>query len=464
MEDEKDSVLDPPTLPQAGNGNGVPDDTIDIGLISGKYVEVCMPPWDREEGGPRPYDTYTTYFDENTWTANIVQPGEQSQISFFAYFYKGQIPDGSYDVYYKVQDLAQNPPAYSQSIRVFIQGATAANYPSPTFPDFKSGIAKFGDIDQKNGIEISAKYESMTAKDTLEFCWQGVDMEGEPVPASQYSFSVPVCEGDTEVHGLIPEAYVLCLGPSGKGTAYYHVTPGDGSRGGDSQQGSLKISFAGIGTLDVNISQGAPIQIPGTSLQGMNRVRLFGTPGKLVNASLADPSAARIFESNASSYSLTLDERGMSSFGVVPNGVHSASLILSTLPDPLPLIFRDAQSDNDPALTYGYTSGAAADDALFALDKSYCSVYVKVDPAQTKGTTAHVDVKVDGAAFVRGFGRKQAQNAPVPLREDGTASFQIVDAVAETVNVSLSLQDGMPPTNFQMTFDVFPSWKKKMQA
>jgi hypothetical protein len=176
---------------------------------------------------------------------------------------------------------------------------------------------------------------------------------------------------------------------------------------------------------------------------------------------LVDGTDALIYESGGLDYTFRLDEQGMGSFGVVPNGDYSALLTLSgdgkSLP-PQTLLFRDAKNDQNPALTYGYTSGAAADDPSFGLDTSYCSVYVKVDPSLSNADFVHVTL--DGGAYVRGFTKAQAQDGKVPLDNNGTASFEIVDKVAEKVKVSLDLNDGKPETTFTLAFNAFPSWKR----
>ncbi|PTB17475.1 hypothetical protein C9I57_27695 [Trinickia symbiotica] len=458
--DEGDEgLLDKPILTQDDNG-GTPG-VIDISLITGDYVLVYVPPWDTEADGtgPRPYDTYIVYFDENIWTANVVEDEDQAGWPVFPVrFHKGQIPNGSYKVYYTVEDFVGNGPTYSQKADIRIIGASAPAYPAPTFPEFPNGPATFTGIAVERGVVIAAAYPSINNGDVVEFNWSGTNGDGNPVPASQYSFEVQVREGAAQVGGLIPQEYVLCLGPEGTGTAYYHVYPSsDEDGGGDSRPASLELSFADIDSLDVIVSNGAPVQIPGT--QGTNQVRLFGRPGMSVYASLVTPSAARIAESGEVNYSFSLDEQGMGSFGVVPNGDHKAELTLSQHATLIPpLLFRDAKNDQNPALTYGYTTGAAADDPSFGPDTSYCSVYVKVDPSRH---AKNVHVTLDGGAYVLGQKKAHAQNAEVPLLVDGTATFQIVDKVDETINVNLDLKDGTPETTFQITFKAFPSWRKR---
>lgn len=439
---------------------------IDISLIAGDFVLVFVPPWDWDngEGGPRPYDTYTVYFNNSIWVANIVQNREQADWPFFpARFHKGEIPNGTYDVYYTVQDYAQNPPAYSKTVSVTVINASESAYPAPVFPDSSNGQETFKAITAHSGVRIAADYPAIQEGDKVLFTWHGMDVNGEPVPASAYSVEIEVKDqnGKKKAEALIPEEAVLYLGSLGQGTAYYHVKPADTSRGpGDSQPGKLRLSFSDIDRLDVNTSQGAPVQIPGTTLQGMNRVRVFGRPGASVYVSLVTGTKARIVESGEIDYSFMLDEQGMKSFGVWPNGDYNPTLTFpASGPSPIPLIFRDAKNGPNPALSYGVTSGAAAESPLFGLDPSYCSVYVKVDRVLSEAK--QVRVILDGAAFVRGVSRAHAQNAPISLnRRDGTASFQVMDPVAETVNVTLSLGDGTPDTKFKLEFDLFPSWMK----
>ncbi|CAN7656341.1 hypothetical protein LJR230_004947 [Trinickia sp. LjRoot230] len=464
MKKNEFDVLQKPELPQADNG-GTPG-VIDISLLTTEFVVAYAWPWDTTDGGigPRPYDTYIMYFNDDIWTSNIVADLDEAHWPVYpVLFHKGEIPDGVYNVYYTVQDYAQNPIASSSSTKVTIIGASAPAYPSPTFPDFTDGRAPFTGVTKRRGVRIEATYPHISPGDSVEFNWHGTDFDGDPVPASQFRFEVQVGSGDQKAACVIPEHAVLCLGPGGKGTAYYHVTPSDPDNGGgDSLPASLRISFSDIVKLELNVSQGAPVTLPGTVLQGMNRVRLFGAPGMSVYASLISGTPARIVESGNLDYSFNLDQQGMGSLGVWPNGDYNPTLTVSGDHVPSPpqaLVFRDAQSELNSPITYGYTSGAAADDPMFGLDPSYCTVYVKVDRSLSQAECVYVTV--DGAAFLRGNSKAQAQKAPVPLNDfNGTASFDIIDTRSETVNVTLSLKQGTPDVTFTLTFEPFPSWKK----
>jgi hypothetical protein len=76
---------------------------------------------------------------------------------------------------------------------------------------------------------------------------------------------------------------------------------------------------------------------------------------------------------------------------------------------------------------YNYTTNAAPDN--FTL----CSVYVKVDSPTWK--TVHV--VVDGKATI--VDGDKPQSSDVDLNADGTVAIMIIDQVAETVHVTLSL-------------------------
>lgn len=467
--DEGDRPLTAPTLPDKGNNFDRPD-ALDISLLTGPFVLVDCYPWDVANGGigPRPHDYYVTHFESDTsdiWTANTVQDGQQDWPRFTVKFHKGKIPDGDYRVYYAVQDFAQNPIAYSKETSIKIIGALASSYPPPTYPDFPTGSATYHEIRKRRGVRIEAAYIGIRKGDKVEFNWHGTDENGNVVPSSQYAVEYEVQEDGKPVYGLIPEEYVLCLGPGGKGAAYYHVcsaAPNVG--GGDSDQASLEVSFTHIGSLEVNISQGAPIRIGDNDAQGMNLVRVFGRPGMKVDASLVAGTAARIVETGTENYSFNLDTQGMRTFNVWPNGEVRAMLtVLGDQSQPsLPsLTFRPAMSDSlSPALTYGFTTGAAADDPSFGRHGSYCSVYIDVD-RKLAPSAKKIYVSVDGSAVVSGHetNKSKGQQATVLLESDGSAIASVVDCVAETVNVSLSLQDGNPPTKFQIRFDAFPSWK-----
>lgn len=91
---------------------------------------------------------------------------------------------------------------------------------------------------------------------------------------------------------------------------------------------------------------------------------------------------------------------------------------------------------------YNYTTNAPPDNF------TPCSVYVKVDSPKWK--TVHV--AVGGKATIANGGNQQS--ADMDLNADGTAAIMIVDQVAETVNVTLSLPHA-PSTealHLQVTF------------
>ena len=185
-------------------------------------------------------------------------------------------------------------------------------------------------------------------------------------------------------------------------------------------------------------------------------VNVYGPPGDTVNCScsaggtLIVPPQGYPYEGDGTEYDTypaTLNEHGVAWFVVratCPPPSNNASELLNitvTAVDvsggggtgsasPTFQKYSDANTLNRTTqhfVGYNYTTNAPADNF------SPCSVYVKVDSLKWKTVKA----VVDGSATI--FGSDGQQSADVDLNADGTAAFVIIDQVAETVNVTLSL-------------------------
>jgi hypothetical protein len=450
------------------SGNGY---TLDVSLIVDTFV-IEVPAWNDGLGGPRPGDLYTVYFNDYIFTQEEVADEEQAQWNPYRVpFHVWEVPNGSYNVYYTLWDQVQsNPKRISKTYPLTITGSKAVGgLPAPTFPKSRPDpgngqqrVEYFADIMADGGVAIEATY-NVDPGDKVTFCWFGYDMNGDIVPQSKCVIPGTIAGGTA--YATIPARHVLCLGPDSNASAYYHVErqPPNGDPT-DSATATLGISFENIVTLEANVAQGAPAHILGTSFCGRAAVRVFGSPGKQVDASLPGDSRCTILEATQSDkrdHSLTLDEYGIGLFHVVPNDQYGTTVTLAddtfTSP-PLPVQFSDAQSDsNDSAITaYTYTTGAAANSPMFQ-DVSVCSIYAKVDRSVLPSGINTLEVTVGGRA--RLFAFPGQQTASVPIDDDGTVAVDVIDSFVETVQVSIGVA-GYPAIRFPIEFAAFPSWRK----
>jgi hypothetical protein len=204
-------------------------------------------------------------------------------------------------------------------------------------------------------------------------------------------------------------------------------------------------------------------------------VNVYGPPGDMVNCSCSDgvkvivPPKGQPYAGDGPAYDTypaKLDQNGVAWFIVratcpPPSDKASESLTLTVTAvdttsgagagsaSPTFQKYWDANTLNRTTqhfVGYNYTTNAPADNF------TPCAVYVKVDSPKWK----KVHVTVDGSATI--FEGDNPQSTDADLNADGTVAIMILDTVAETVHVTLSLPRA-PSTEaqrLQVTFCKIP--------
>lgn len=193
-----------------------------------------------------------------------------------------------------------------------------------------------------------------------------------------------------------------------------------------------------------------------TSLNPCCWINVYGPPGDKVSCTRSDggklivPPKGQPYLGDGAAYDTytpILNEHGVAWFVVratrPPSSNNASELLNITVTavditggggtgsaSPIFQKYSDANTLNRTTqhfVGYNYTTNAPADNF------SPCSFYVKVDSLKWKTVKA----VVDGSATIADTGGQQS--AEVELNADGAAAIMIIDQVAETVNVTLSL-------------------------
>lgn len=428
-----------PVLPQAVNN------VIDVSRLTSDIIVRVQ-----QYIGMKHGDTLIGYFGTIRGQPQIVPYNPENLPPSIDLLFNRFLPNGPYEVYYTAEDLLANTSA-SPSVPITIVNALPDLYPPPEFPDAKDGILYYNSIIGHGGTRIRARYQGIETGDKVTFHWSGTDAQGNAVPASAFT-SGPILVSALDkfngyVETLIPKQYILVLGDGGVGTGCYVVQPVAGGQY-TSASASVTIDWQDLYAIDMNVTTNAPISDTDDYpyLKPYNRVSVFGRPGLVVTAAVGQ--AALIDDSMATAL-VTLDESGMGSFRVSTKLLGAVNV--AVYPP------RDQASFQTTMAFQAYQVGAAGVHAYRASTNAPndgytpCSVYL-IAGKGVKG----VEASVTGSALINGW----ASSTTIPVHNDGSATLNIIDDVAETVTLTLRAGGNtQSPQTLQFTFVDFPNFQ-----
>lgn len=360
---------------------------------------------------------------------------------------------GAHFVKYTAKDIAGNI-GKSTGINVnIIDGKPVVKYPAPVFTDAVDGIINQKNITASGGTHVHVfPYVGIAANDIITLFWKGLSASGDITDAGVDSHVILTSDINAGAVFLIPAGKLVQLKDKGTVTASYQVRR-DGVVLGISEFSKVKLDLdGGDNKLSMLISTGAAnTDYDAIHLYPFNQGVLRGPAGATIILSAVGDAVFN--ESGTSTYRPVLNESGESSFklrsAVQSNSEISAEVMSNPGVSVQQLIRFGAYVKGNGNIQYiNYSTGAPSNGL------TPCSVYLKA--TQSSGARAEmtrVRVVVSGSAVIDGY---SGQSADILLNTDKSAEIDVINSVAEIVNVELSLPESSGSINrFTLVFNSF---------
>lgn len=360
---------------------------------------------------------------------------------------------GPHYVNYTAQDTSGNTGT-STGINInIINGEPNIIYARPVFTDAVSGIINQSSITVNAGTHVHvAPYTGITANDTVILFWKGSSASGDITDGGVESVVILAADISRGATFLIPENKLEPLKDKGTVSASYQVRRNGVVLGvSEFSEATLDLSGGSSG-LSMIISTGAVnTDYDAIHLYPFNQGSIRGPAGATVILSVV--GKAVFDESGTGTYQPVLNESGQSSFklrsAVQGNAEVSAEAASNPGSSIQQIVRFGAYTKGNGNIQYlNYSTGAPANGL------TPCSVYLKT--AQSSGLRAEITrvrVTVSGSAVIDGY---SGQSADILLNSDKSAEIDIINSVAETVNVELSLPESSGSINrLSLVFKTF---------
>ncbi|MEZ2604977.1 Ig-like domain-containing protein [Kluyvera intermedia] len=223
------TALFPPYLPQMTDDGYINE----IELISSAGVEVIINRYGTVSIG----DYLVLYWDgQKISSLTLTSANFQDAFPWITTIPIQLAPDGSYNVWFSVTDIAQNP-SVSGLATALIKRSRTGELPPPTFPNATDDLIDTASVILNNGthVHIPNTDETFSTGDNITLYWAGLDESGQPVSESITSVPHHVSEDDLpdNLDILIIPPYISAIN-KGIAWAYYSIKSTSGLRNSDS--------------------------------------------------------------------------------------------------------------------------------------------------------------------------------------------------------------------------------------
>ncbi len=358
---------------------------------------------------------------------------------------------GSAQAWYDVAFAATASHGISSVASVNVDTVHSTLLPPPVFPE-AAGDGVIDSTEYVDGTPIVVTYADMSVGDGVNLYWQGYEPDGiTPVPGTTWSdiHTVTAQEMTTgSFSTTVPAAFITPIG-TGKATGQYTVTFSSGGYA-ESSAAQVNIMTKLTNQLYLNAATGAPWRDNTSSpVVPLNTLTISGPAGAEIAISLSQN--AYFNETGTSVWQSNLDQNGsaiLHVFSFAP-GLISISAYLTANPGitaTASMMFSDYLPGTGSLTGYAISTGAAANG------RSQGHIYVRSHPAEDI-TYARISLNT-GSATMEGY---PFTVASIPLYDDGSCSVAVLDTVAETVNVTISLpQASGSAISSDIVFITFP--------
>lgn len=456
-----------PDFPQADN----PKRVIDAGSV--QIIYAVIQAWMNPHKG----DKIIVSFNANIHFPYIVD--NPSADSFRVPCYASMIPDGTYAPTYTVVEFIGQSTVSAPADPFTVEDSAVISYPPLQFIDAApldgTSTLTYGTISAHNGARAFVSYYNMKSGDLVDIYFAGADASGVDVPQASQPIHYKVGDDDIEAGGILvtyDADKVIGLGNGGKARGWYFVRKDNEPT--PPKPTYVRLSWADVKQLQMTTTQYAPLRFSDyPHLNPYNQVNLFGSPGIRVWASV-DPVAV-ILEAEGSddptTYPFQLDGQGRGTFKVAYIGTtqHVGGAVLvsaftqpSTSENQPPAAWKTAIFTNyrvgpGDIKAYRFTTNAAADGV------TACMICLVVD-LNTAAPYIQVSIReTDSHASIIG-GANDGKTAKIYWnKEDGSATFRVIDNVAEIVTLNIDLPGALAPSSIDdpyvmLNFTNFPDF------
>ncbi|XBS70123.1 hypothetical protein ABK905_02150 [Acerihabitans sp. KWT182] len=295
--------------------------------------------------------------------------------------------------------------------------------PPPVLPQLTNGQIQTAAIQSSGGVIYQIfQNANSAAADVIEIFWNGVSV-------NRYIISNPAT--DFPVQGNVP----IQLVRQGNNSIYYTITDFVGNT---TPSVTLNV-FISI-SLSMTIATGAAnLDFDAIRVNPFNRGVVYGNPGSRIRLVIIGP--AYFYETNEQFYEFNIDSTGQGFFRlwsyeqrpniVIANDTITGANALQSSD------FGPFRAGEDKILFVNNTIGAPANN------RTYNSIYVKTDTVSNRGTPiTQILAQIQNsstAAIIGGTNIGGPSYSLINLNSDQSATIDIIDSVAETVTVILSL-------------------------
>lgn len=416
--------LPSPELPQESTAGNISMN--DVRVAGGIFIRI--PAYSDAETG----DFINVFWDAESVKEVLVEDvGESFPVTVIV---ENNVEQGSHQVQYEVTDSAGNKSLSGAVMVNIVEGDPSVIFPAPVFIDAVGGVIDTTNITKNNGTDIKViSDENIHTGDSLNLFWRGVNASGAIVVGNILSQVVSEAGYVSGTVFHIDKAILLTLD---KGTVFAHYQVLRGGRIlGLSENTSVLVNLdAPTPSIDTElfVSTGAAnTDINAIHVRPFNQGIAKAAPGTTLQLSVT--GLARFEESQSDIYELIIDESGFSSFRLFSPNQEVVQVNAYPVLDPAKsvsqsVIFGPYRKGEGKIMYVNNSTDAPANNL------TPCSIYLKTT---TEGIT-RVKVAVTGNASINGYGSKTAD---IILNDDCSAEIDIINSVAERVEVEVSLPE-----------------------
>lgn len=426
-------------LPAPGLPQMTSEDTIslnDLNVAGGLFVRI-----QQYEDAAR--GDYITVLWDNFPVKEVIVDDLSSDFPIVVIITAG-LDVGSHYINYTSRDIAGNT-GISTGITVdIIDGQPEIKYPAPVFTDAINGVINQSSITANAGTYVHvAPYTDIKVNDTVTLFWKGMSASGDISDGGVENHVILATDISTGVNFLIPENKLEYLGDKGTVSACYQVRR-NGTVLGVSEFSEVMLDLSGSSSdFGMVISTGAAnTDYNAIHVYPFNQGIVKGPAGSTVVLSVVGDAV--FDESGAATYQTILNQNGQSSFKLRSSVQSNVLIYAESSINPGASVqqlvhFGPYTKGNGNIQYYNYSTGAPANGLI------PCSVYLKTAQSSALGAEiSKVRVTVSGSAIIDGY---SSNTADILLNSDNSAEIDIINSVAETVDVELSLPESSGSIN-----------------
>ncbi|MDZ7320059.1 hypothetical protein N4G41_00200 [Kosakonia sacchari] len=364
------------------------------------------------------------------------------------------INKGWIESFYSVR--SKNNILYSASAIAHVDLSNNEALPAPIFTQADNGTIDLSTIEKDNKVSLRIGYEKISAGDIVVVDLYGTDVNGHAVDDATYNSSHVVNDAQAGIHFIdisLPTLTAQAVGDQGVLHAKYLVLHVDSGGISFSQEGysMIKDTEKSGDELKLLVTTGAPVfDYEAIHVRPYNEGYIKALPGSAVTVYCSAP--ATFMETESTEYRLTVGVSGYANFHLRSPQTGTANISVINNDDPSQhisgvTVFSAYTIGSGKIKAYANTTGARSDGA------SPCRIYLvteSISDSVSESLTSQnqqeddyrpittVRVSVSGSASIYGYG---VQTADILLNSDNSAEIGIVNTVAETVTVTLSLPE-----------------------